>query len=60
MRHITAQVTYVEDVTPLPREGQIVEFHLLGTSVQAMVQNTSLMSSGDETQIIILATRLQD
>jgi hypothetical protein len=60
MNMITAQVTYVEDVTPIPQEGQIVELHVLGTSVQAMVNHTSLMSSRDATQILIQATRLRD
>lgn len=61
MNHIMAQVVYVEDVTPIPRQGQIVEFHVLGTSVQGMVNNTSLMSLSDgETQILIQATRLQN
>ena len=59
MNLITAQVAYVEDVTPIPQQGQIVEFHVLGTSVQAMVTSSSLMSSGDEPEILILATRLQ-
>jgi hypothetical protein len=60
MNLITAQVAYVEDVTPIPQQGQIVELHVLGTSVQAMVNHTSLMSSGDETQILIQSTRLQN
>lgn len=60
MNSITALVVYVEDVTPIPQQGQIVEFHVLGTSVQAMVNHTSLMSSRDETEILVLATRLQD
>ncbi len=60
MNLITAQVTFVEDVTPIPRQGQIVEFHVLGTSVQGMVNYTSLMSRGDGTEILIQATRLQD
>lgn len=60
MNQIIAQVTYVEDVTPIPTQGQIVEFHVLGTSVQAMVSYTSLMSRGDKSEIHIQATRLQD
>jgi len=60
MNLITAQVTYVEDVTPIPRQGQIVEFQVLGTSVQGTVNHASLMSVGDEPQIHIQATRLQD
>ena len=60
MNLITAQVAYVEDVTPIPRQGQIVEFHVLGTSVQGMVNYASLMSRGDSTEIHIQATRLQD
>jgi hypothetical protein len=60
MNMITAQVAYVEDVTPIPQQGQIVEFHVLGTSVQGMVNNSSLMSAGDGAQILILATRLQN
>jgi hypothetical protein len=61
MNLIMAQVAYVEDVTPIPRQGQIVEFHVLGTSVQAMVDHASLMRPRDnETEILIQATRLQD
>jgi hypothetical protein len=57
---ITVEVTYVEDVTPIPREGQIVEFHVLGTSVQGMVQHSSLMPIKDEMYIHIQAARLQE
>ncbi len=57
---ITAQVAYVDDVTPIPQQGQIAEFHVLGTSVQAIVNHTSLMSSGDQSLILIQAMRLQD
>lgn len=60
MNLITAQVAYVEDVTPIPLQGQIVEFHVLGTSVQGMVNHASLMSRRDSTEIHIQATRLQD
>ncbi len=60
MNLITAQVTYVEDVTPIPQQGEIAEFHVLGTSVQAMVTHTSMMSSRDEPQILIQATRMKN
>ncbi len=60
MNLITAQVTYVEDVTHIPQQGQIVEFHVLGTSVQGAVTYASLMSRGAEPQIHIQATRLQN
>ncbi len=59
MNFISAQVSYVEDVTPIPQQGQVIELHVLGTSVQAIVTHTSLMSAGDGTQILIQATRLQ-
>jgi hypothetical protein len=57
---ITAQVVYVEDVTPIPREGQIVEFHVLGTSVQGIVTHSSLMNVRDEILVLIMAMRLQE
>jgi hypothetical protein len=60
MNMITAEVAYVEDVTPIPQQGQIVEFHVLGTSVQAMVNHASLMSPRNGPEILIQATRLQD
>jgi hypothetical protein len=56
---IIAQTVYVEEVTPIPQEGQIVEFHVLGTSVQGVVTHTSLMQVRDETFVHIQATRLQ-
>ena len=60
MRSIIAQVVYVEDVTPIPQQGEIVEFHVLGTSVQAIVTYSSLMSMRDGVSIHIQATRLQN
>jgi hypothetical protein len=57
---ITAQVIYVADVTPIPGEGQVVEFRILGTSVQGLVNYTSLMSGRDETFLHIQARRIQD
>ncbi len=60
MSGIVAQVIYVEDVTPIPQHGQIVEFHVLGTSVQGLVNHASLMSLQDGTQLHIQATRIQD
>ena len=57
---ITAQVTYVPDVTPVPLEGQIVEFRVLGTSVQAIVNHTSLMSRRSGPELHIQARRMKD
>lgn len=60
MNSIIAQVVYVEDVTPIPQQGQIVEFHVLGTSVQAIVTHSSLMSVREGVELHIQATRLQE
>lgn len=57
---ITAQVTYVPDVTPVPLEGQIVEFRVLGTSVQAIVNYASLMSRRSGPELHIQARRIQE
>lgn len=59
-RLITAQIIYVPDVTPIPSEGQVAEFRVLGTSVQAIVSYASLMSMRDDTQLHIQAVRIQD
>ena len=55
-----AEMFYVENVTPIPREGQIVEFHVIGTSVQGMVTYSDLMHLEDGTRLHIQATRLQN
>lgn len=60
MRGILAQVVYVEDVTPIPLQGQVVEFHVLGTSVQGIVTYSSLMTTGNGVFIHIQATRLSE
>jgi len=57
---LTAQVTYVENVTPIPAEGQIVEFHVLGTSVQGIVTHSSLMTGRDYVYLHIQATRIKN
>ncbi len=60
MGHIRSEVTYVEEVTPIPADGQIVEFHVLGTSVQGIVNHASLMDVGGEVYLHIQATRIQN
>jgi hypothetical protein len=57
---LTAQVTYVENVTPIPADGQIVEFHVLGTSVQGIVNDASLMSGRDDVSLLTQATRIKN
>ncbi len=57
MRLISAEVIYVQDVTPIPQDGQFVEFRVLGTSVLGMVRYVSLMRDG---KLHIQATRLQE
>lgn len=60
MRGLTAQIVYVEGTTHIPQEGEIVEFHVLGTSVQGVVEHSSLMPVGDETFVLIMAKRLRN
>ncbi len=60
MGRILAEVIYVEDVTPIPSEGQIAEFHVLGTSVQGIVTHASLITVGDQVFLHIQAQRIQD
>ncbi|QIN80164.1 hypothetical protein GBA65_18440 [Rubrobacter marinus] len=60
MNLITAQVVYVEEVTGIPQQGEVVEFHVLGTSVQAIVTYSSLMSLRDGVFLHIQATRIQN
>jgi hypothetical protein len=57
---ILAEVIYVEEVTPIPSEGQVVEFRVLGTSVQGIVNHTSLMDVRGEVYIHIQARRIQE
>jgi hypothetical protein len=57
--NILATTVYLDDLTPIPTEGEIAEFHLLGTSVQGLVYRTSLMHVGDEVQLLIQAQRMQ-
>jgi hypothetical protein len=57
---LMAEVTYVEDVTAIPSEGQIVEFQVIGASVQGIVNHASLMSVGGEVYLHIQAHRIQD
>lgn len=60
MSSITAQVIYVEDVTPVPSEGQVADFRVLGTSVQGIVRHASLMTVRGEVYLHIQATRIQE
>ena len=53
-----AEVTYVEDVTAIPSEGQIVEFQVM--RVQGIVNHASLMSVGGEVYLHIQAHRIQE
>ena len=57
MRLIIADVIYVPDETPIPRDGQFVEVRVLGTSVRGMVKNVSEMRDGN---LHIQAMRLQE
>jgi hypothetical protein len=58
MNRILAEVIYVEDLTPIPTSGQIAEFHVLGTSVQGIVNDTSLINVGEEVRLLIHAHRI--
>ncbi len=57
---ITALVIYVEDITPVPSDGQVVEFRVLDTSVQGIVTHSSVMAVRDEVYIHIQARRIQE
>lgn len=58
--HLHGQATYVEDVTEVPAEGQIIEFRVFGTAVRGVVTHSSLMVVGDETLIHVQANRIKD
>jgi hypothetical protein len=55
-----AEVTYVEDVTAIPSEGQIVEFQVIGASVQGIVNHASLISVSGDVYLHIQAHRIQE
>jgi len=57
---LMGEVTYVENVTPIPAEGQIVEFHVVGGSVQGIVTYSSLTSGRDDVYLHIQATRIKN
>jgi hypothetical protein len=57
---LTAEITYVEDVTDIPSQGQIVEFRAIGGSVQGIVNHASLMGVGGEVYLHIQARRIQE